>query len=87
VDEPTLYPRYKVGDLVRCLHVYYNYHYYYGWKYDQESESDEYFYGIVIDVDYACWDGYEDDFEIIYIIYCTDGVKRFFSEDEVQKLS
>lgn len=54
---------------MRCLHVYYNYHYYYGWKYDQESESDEYFYGIVIDVDYACWDGYEDDFEIIYIIY------------------
>tara|TARA_B100000282_G_scaffold294848_1_gene272814 strand:- start:824 stop:1084 length:261 start_codon:yes stop_codon:yes gene_type:complete len=86
VDEPKLYPRYKVGDFVRCVHVYYNYHYYYGWNHD-EGEPEDHHHGIIVDVDYACWDGHEEDFEILYVVHCTDGIRRFFSEEEVCRMS
>ena len=88
MDEPTLNPRFSIGDFVKCLHVYYNYHYYYNQvRYDEPPEAGDFYYGIVVDIDYAMWDGYEDDFEIIYVVYCLDGSKRFFSENEVYKLS
>ena len=86
MDEPRLYPSFKVGDFVRCVHVFYNYHYYYGWRFDEnEYEPEDDHHGIIVDVDYACWDGHGDDFEIIYVVHCTDGVRRFFTEDEVSK--
>ena len=65
MDDINIFPRVKVGDFVRCMHVYYNYHYYYGWKHDDEDEVEQNHYGIIVDVDYACWDGYEEDFEIL----------------------
>ncbi len=86
MDESRTQPLYKMGDLVRCVHVYYNYHYYYGWNSDDPEPDDDHF-GIIVDVDYACWDGYEEDYEILYIVHCTDGIRRFFSEDEVFKIS
>ena len=71
---------------MRCVHVFYNYHYYYGWRFDEnEYEPEDDHYGIIVDVDYACWDGHGDDFEIIYVVHCTDGARRFFTEDEVSK--
>ncbi len=88
MDEPILYPRYRVGDFVRCVHVFYNFHYYYGWTLDEdEHEPEDDHFGIIVGIDYACWDGYEDQLEILYIVYCTDGIKRFFSEDEVFQMS
>ena len=86
VDEINIYPRYKVGDFVRCVHVYYNYHYYYGYH-DEDGEPLDDHHGIIVDVDFACWDGFEEDFEVIYVVHCTDGIRRFFSEDEVFKMS
>ncbi len=86
MDELNVIPRYKLGDFVRCVHIYYNYYYYYSYHSDEPSEGD-FYHGIILDIDYACWDGYEEDYEIIYVVYCTDGTKRFFSEDEVDKLS
>ena len=86
MDELNLYPRYSVGDFVRCVHVHYNYHYYYTWH-DDDAEPEDFHYGIIVDVDYACWDGFEDDYEILYIVFCTDGTQRFFSDDEVYKIS
>ena len=71
---------------MRCVHVYYNYHYYYSWHND-DNEPEDFHYGIIVDIDYANWDGIDTEYEILYIIYCVDGVKRFFSEDEVFKVS
>jgi hypothetical protein len=86
VDDLKIYPRYKLGDFVRCAHVYYNYHYYFSLNYS-EPDDEDYYHGIILDIDYACWDGYEEDYEVLYIVYCTDGIKRFFSEDEVSRLA
>ncbi len=73
---------------MRCIHVYYNYQYYYSYREeDHPHDAEDDHHGIIVDVDYACWDGYEEDYEILYVVHCTDGVKRFFSEDEVFKLS
>ena len=74
----------KWATLYVVYDVYYNYHYYYGWH-NEEPEHDV--VGIIVDVDYACWDGYEDDFEILYVVHCTDGIRDFFSEEELFKTS
>lgn len=87
MDDIYLTPHYKVGDLVSCVYLYYNHHYYYSRGYCDEPEPDDFYNGIIIDIDYACWDGFEDDAELIYVVHCTDGVRRFFSEHEVRKLS
>ena len=87
MDEPLIFPKYRVGDFVRCMHVYYNYHYYYGRTHYDDIDVEDYHHGVIVDVDYAVWDGYEDDFEIIYVVWCLDGVRRFFSEDEITLLS
>ena len=79
-------PRYALGDFVRCVHVYYNYHYYYGYH-NEDHEPHNYYYGIIVDIDYASWGNYEIEHETLYIVHCTDGVRRFFTEDEVYKLS
>ncbi len=71
---------------MRCTHVYYNYHYYHAWHSDDKDLEDEH-YGIIVDVDYACWDGNEEDFDVLYVVHCTDGIRRFFSEDEILKVS
>lgn len=87
MDEIDVYPRYKVGDFVRCVYVYYNYHYYYGWDTD-EPEPDDIHHGIIVDIDYASWDaGFEEGFEVFYLVQCTDSKQRHFSEDEVCKIS
>ncbi len=86
MDEINIYPRYKVGDFVRCVHVYYNYQYYYSYH-DEDGEPLDDYHGIIVDVDFACWDGFEDEFEVIYVVHCTDGIRRFFTEDEVFKMS
>ena len=40
MDDINIFPRYRVGDFVRCMHVYYNYHYYYGWHDDEDEVGD-----------------------------------------------
>ena len=88
MDEPRLYPLFKVGDFVRCVHIFYNYHYYYGWHFDEDGcEPEDNHHGIIVDIDYAFWDGHGEDVEILYVVHCTDGVRRFFTEDEVSKMS
>jgi len=81
VDEELPTPQYKVGDFVRCSYSFYQYYYYY---YDEDSSVS--IHGIVVDIEYAQYEGgWEPD--IIYIVYCTDGVYRFFVEEEIRKLS
>jgi len=87
VDDSSANPKYKVGDFVSCVHLYYNYHYYYGHAHYDQPEVHDFYHGMIVDIDYACWNGYEEEMEIIYIIYCTDGIRRFFSEEEITKLS
>ena len=81
MDKKSRQPRYKIGDLVRCWYTFYFYQYY---KYD--DLEDEPVYGIVIDIDYAEYD--EELFDdIIYVVFCMDGIYRFFVEEEVYKVS
>ena len=72
---------------LQLLLIYrHRYHYYYGYH-DEDGEPLDDHHGIIVDVDFACWDGFEEDFEVIYVVHCTDGIRRFFSEDEVFKMS
>ena len=74
-------PRFKIGDLVRCWYTFYYYQYY---QYDDFDDSPV--YGIVIDIDYAEYD--EEIFDdIIYVVFCMDGIYRFFVEEEVYRIS
>ncbi len=84
MDDGKIHPRYQVGDFVRCWYYYYQYFYYPMYPYDEEDEAMP-FHGVIVDIDYAEYDS-EYNIEIIYIIYCTDGSYRFFTEDEVLKI-
>ncbi len=75
----------QVGDFVRC--VYELYHYYYPSQYSGTIDEDDAFarYGVVLEIDYARF-GDIFGYEVLYLILCLDGVTRFYSEYEVQKI-
>ena len=78
--------RFKIGDLVRCWYFYYNYNHYYGYYPHGQVDDEVTLYGVVVEIDYAYWDD-QGDHETIYVVYCTDGVRRFFAENEMDKIS
>ena len=71
-------PLYSIGEFVSCdyssimLYTYYD-----------NDLQDSYFYGIIVEVDYAYYE-YMDEY--VYEILCLDGVKRFFMECELRRL-
>tara|TARA_B100000886_G_C20092436_1_gene354439 strand:- start:131 stop:364 length:234 start_codon:yes stop_codon:yes gene_type:complete len=72
-------PLYRVGDFVSCDYssiMLFSY-------YDDEISS-VYYYGIVVEVDYAY---YEFMDEYVYEVLCLDGEKRFFMESELQRIA
>ena len=72
---------FAIGDFVRCRYTYYQFYY----PYYQDEEDEPPHHGIVVEVDYA---QYEDwPAEIIYVVFCTDRVYRFFVQEELVKLS
>ena len=78
-DKPS--PRYSVGDLVRCSYEFYQY-YYSVW--DLETAAPH--YGVIVEIDFATYNeifGYE----ILYVVLCLDGSQRFFTEEEIYKIS
>ena len=82
MDHEQPVPRYKVGDFVRCWYTLYQYYHYYL----EDLDDHDPVYGIIIEVDYA---QYDDDWahDIIYVVFCTDGIYRFFVEEEVWKMA
>tara|TARA_R110002012_G_scaffold135192_1_gene288854 strand:- start:254 stop:514 length:261 start_codon:yes stop_codon:yes gene_type:complete len=81
------YPKatFQVGDFVRC--VYDLYHYYYpNQYYTAHDEGDENAkYGVILEVDYTRF-GDIFGYEVLYLVLCLDGITRFYSEYEVQKI-
>ena len=75
-------PRYAVGDFVKCWYTWYQYYHYYL----EHEDDDKPVYGVIVDVDYA---QYEEDWfhDIIYVVFCTDGIYRFFVQEEVWKIA
>jgi len=74
-----------VGDLVRC--VYDLYHYYYPIQNPSIYAEDHLAkYGVIVEVDYAKF-GDIFGYEVLYLVLCTDGFIRYFSEYEVEKIS
>ena len=76
-------PRFVVGDLVRCWYTLYQHYYYHlnNWEDDEQPV-----YGVIIDIEYAQYDdGW--DYDVIYVVYCLDGVYRFFVEEELWKIA
>ena len=75
-------PRYGVGDFVKCWYTLHQYYYYYL----DEWEDNEPVYGVITEVDYAQYD--EKWFpDVIYVVFCTDGIYRFFVQEEVWKIA
>jgi hypothetical protein len=70
-------PRYKSGQLVRCVYDFMDF---YRYVYDDLDESDYTHYGIIIKRD----DGFVDYLdEYVYEVLCVDGLKRHFIESEI----
>jgi hypothetical protein len=85
VDGDKICPRYQVGDLVKCWYYFYQYFYYPTYHNDDDDYTP--FHGVIVDIDYAEYaHDYDDNIEILYIVFCTDGSYRFFTEDEVFKI-
>jgi hypothetical protein len=82
VEHESLNPRYAVGDFVKCWYTIYQYYYYY----HDEWEENEPVYGVIVEVDYAEYDDVWPH-DIIYVVFCTDGIYRFFVEGEVWKMA
>ena len=80
-------PKFKVGDFVKCWYSLYQYYYYHHQLYGDDLDIDEDpIYGVVVEVDFAQYD--EEWFcDVIYVIFCTDGVYRFFIEEEIWKMA
>tara|TARA_R110002020_G_scaffold256852_1_gene470518 strand:- start:2313 stop:2567 length:255 start_codon:yes stop_codon:yes gene_type:complete len=81
-DDVKPIPRYKIGDLVRCMYDLYQY--FYAVYSDDEYENTP-IYGIIVDVDYAMYSeifGYD----VLYVVLCMDGIYRFFTEDEIYQI-
>ena len=72
----TISPLFKVGDFVAC-----DYSHILLFNYYDEEISQTYYYGIVVEVDYAYYE-YMDEY--VYEILCLDGVKRYFMESELK---
>ena len=86
MDDDKIYPRYQVGDFVQCWYFCYQSYFHYPMSpYGDDDDEGMPFHGIIVDVDYAEYDC-EYNVEIIYVIFCTDGSYRFFTEDEVHKI-
>jgi len=82
VDSKQPEPKYKIGNFVRCWYDFYNY--YHGYYETPHVNS---MHGIIVEIEYATWpDNEYGEPEIIYVVYCTDGVYRFFIEDEVYEI-
>jgi len=58
--------------------------FYYSAYYDDYEHHPR--YGIIVEVDYAHYDS-EWFYDIIYVVFCTDGEYRFFTEEEVYKIA
>lgn len=69
-------PLFRVGDFVSC-----DYSSIMLFSYYEEELIRAYYYGIVVEVDYAY---YEFMDEYVYEVLCLDGQKRFFMESELQ---
>ena len=86
MDDDYPEPALSIGDLVRC--VYELYHYYYPVHnpsiYAEEAIAK---YGVITEIDYARFGDIFDSYEILYLVLCTDGIARYFSEYEVEKIS
>tara|TARA_Y100000593_G_C4241710_1_gene302480 strand:+ start:749 stop:985 length:237 start_codon:yes stop_codon:yes gene_type:complete len=70
-------PLYKIGDFVRCKYDFYDF---YTYLYGEDEYVHLPFYGIIVDL---AWDDGWYDMEVVYKVYCMDGVERFFLEDEL----
>lgn len=75
-------PLFGVGDFVKC---WYSMHQFYYAAYADEFDPQPQ-YGIIVEVDYAEYDA-DWYFDIIYVVFCTDGTYRFFTEEEVFKIA
>ena len=85
MDDECPQPKLEIGDLVRC--VYDLYHYYYPNQYTTSDDGEPYTrYGVILEVDYAKF-GDIFGYETLYLVLCTDGVARYYSEYEVDKIS
>jgi hypothetical protein len=63
------------------------YHYYYPLQnYAMAAEDKRAKYGVVAEIDYAKY-GDVYGHEVLYLVLCTDGITRYFTEYEVQKIS
>ena len=82
MDENQPAPRFKVGDFVQCWYTLYQYYYYYLEEHDENQPV----HGIIVEVDYV---NFDDEWlaDIIYVVFCTDGVYRFFVEEEIRKIA
>tara|TARA_Y100000004_G_scaffold171424_1_gene207413 strand:- start:94 stop:324 length:231 start_codon:yes stop_codon:yes gene_type:complete len=71
-------PLYSVGDFVCCDYssiIVFSYH--------DDDISSAFYYGIVIEVDYAYYDFMD---EYVYEVLCLDGQKRYFMETELSRM-
>jgi len=82
VDKCDRQPLFQVGDFVKC---WYSMHQFYYAAYADDFELEPK-HGIIVEVDYAEYDS-DWFFDIIYVVYCTDGMYRFFTEEEVYKIA
>jgi heat shock protein HspQ len=82
VDDKVPESRYAIGDFVRCRYTFYQFYYpHYAEDFDDEPP----YYGIVVDVDVAQYEDWPG--EVVYVVFCTDRMYRFFVEEELTKLS
>ena len=85
MDDEYPNPKLAVGDLVRC--IYDLYHYYYPSNYTTHGDSEPYIrYGVIMEIDFAKF-GDIFGYETLYLVLCTDGSTRYYSEYEVEKIS
>jgi hypothetical protein len=80
-------PKYKIGDFVGCWYVLYQYYYYHHHLYGDGFDKNEApVYGVIVEIDFAQYDE-EWNYDVIYVVYCTDGIYRFFLEEELWKMA
>jgi hypothetical protein len=72
--------RYKVGDLVSCAYDFFDFFKYY-W-YGEEGDAPYRILGLIVAVADVEPDSWFD--EPVYQVCCTDGIHRYFLEDEIQ---
>lgn len=86
MDDEYPLPLLVVGDLVRCVYDLYHYYYPVPQSYSMAGDGESAKYGVIAEVDYARF-GDIFGYEVLYLVLCTDGVTRYFTEYEVQKIS